>query len=35
MVNRNVVFIYSMQFMNSGLDALVRNVSDNDFRYLL
>ena len=25
---------YSMQFMNSSLDALVKNLSDNDFKYL-
>ena len=23
-----------MQFMNSGLDSLVENLSDNDFKYL-
>ena len=23
-----------MQFMNSSLDSLVRNLSDNDFKYL-
>ena len=23
-----------MQFINSSLDALVKNVSDNDFKYL-
>ena len=33
-INRNLVFIDSMQFMNSSLDSLVRNLSDNDFRYL-
>ena len=30
-VNRNLVFIDSMQFMNSSLDALVKNLSNNDF----
>ena len=33
-VNKNLVFIDSMQFMNSGLDSLVKNLSDNDFKYL-
>ena len=33
-VNRNFVFIDSMQFMNSSLDSLVKNLSDNDFKYL-
>ena len=33
-VNRNLVFIDSMQFMNSSLDSLVKNLLDNDFKYL-
>ena len=33
-INKNLVFIDSMQFMNSSLDALVKNLSDNDFKYL-
>ena len=33
-INRNLVFIDSMQFMNSSLDSLVKNLSDNDFKYL-
>ena len=33
-INRNLVFIDSMQFMNSSLDALVKNFSDNDFKFL-
>ena len=33
-INKNVVFLDSMQFMNSRLDSLVRNLSNNDFRYL-
>ena len=33
-VNRNLVFIDSKQFMNSSLDPLVKNLSDNDFKYL-
>ena len=30
-----IVFIGSMQFMNSSLDKLVKNVSDKDFKYLI
>ena len=33
-VNRNLAFIESMQFMNSSLDVLVKNLSNNDFKYL-
>ena len=33
-VNKNIVFIDSMQFMNSGLDKLVKNLSGKDFKYL-
>ena len=33
-INRNLVFIDSMQFMNSSLDLLVKNLSENDFKYL-
>ena len=33
-ININLVFIDSMQFMNSSLDSLVKNLSDNDFKYL-
>ena len=33
-LNKNVVFIDSMQFMNSNLDKLVKNLSDDDFKYL-
>ena len=32
-INKNLVFIDSMQFMNSSLDLLVKNLSDNDFKY--
>ena len=32
-INNNLVFVDSMQFMNSTLDALVKNLSDNDFKY--
>ena len=30
----NLVFIDSMEFMNSSLEKLVQNLSDNDFKYL-
>ena len=33
-INKNLVFIDSMQFMNSSLDLLVKKLSDNDFKYL-
>ena len=33
-INRNLVFIDSMQFMNSSLGSLVKNLSNNDFKYL-
>ena len=33
-VNRNLVFIASMQFMNYSLDNLVGNLVDEDFKYL-
>ena len=33
-INTNLVFTDSMQFMNSSLDSLVKNLSDNDFEYL-
>ena len=33
-INTNLVLIDSMQFMNSSLDSLVKNLSDNDFKYL-
>ena len=32
-LNENLVFIDSMQFMNSSLDKLVKNLSDEDFKY--
>ena len=31
-IYRNLAFIDSMQFMNSSLDSLVKNLSDNDFK---
>ena len=33
-INRNLVYIDSMQFMKSSLDSLVKNLIDEDFRYL-
>ena len=33
--NKNLAFIDSMQFMNSSLDKLVENLSDEDFKYLV
>ena len=33
-LNRNLVYIDSMQFMNSSLDVLVKTFSDNHFKYL-
>ena len=32
-LNKNLVFIDSMQFMNSNLDKIVKNMSDKDFKY--
>ena len=32
-INTDLIFIDSMQFMNSSLDSLVNNLSDNDFKY--
>ena len=33
-INKNLIFIDSMQFINSSLNVLVRNLSDNDFKHL-
>ena len=33
-LNKNIVFIDSMQFMNCSLDKLVKNFNDKDFKYL-
>ena len=33
-LNKNLDFIESMQFMNSSLEKLIKNSSDNDFKYL-
>ena len=32
--SKNLVFIDGKQFMNSSLEKLVKNLSDNDFEYL-
>ena len=34
-LNKNLVFMDSMQFMNSNFDKLVKNFSDEDFKYLV
>ena len=34
-LNKNIVLIDSMQFMNSSLDKLNKNLSDKDFKYLV
>ena len=33
-LNKNLVFTDSMEFMNSSLQKLVKNLSDSDFKYL-
>ena len=33
-INNTLVFIDSMQFMNSSLNTLVKNLTINDFKYL-
>ena len=34
-INKNLVFNDSMQFMNSSLDKLVKNLLDEDLEYLV
>ena len=34
-LNKYLLFIGSMQFMNSGLDKVVKNLADEDFKYLI
>ena len=34
-LNKNLVFIVSMQFMNSSLDELLKNLLDEGFKYLV
>ena len=33
-INNNLFFIDSMQFMNPGLNKLVKNLTDADYTYL-
>ena len=33
-INKNITFIESMQFLNSSLDTLVKNLEDDDFKHL-
>ena len=33
-LNKNLVFTDSMQFMSSSLEKLVKNLSESDFKYL-
>ena len=33
-INKNLAFMDNMQFMNSSPEKLVKNLSDNDFKYL-
>ena len=33
-LNKNLVFIDSIQFMDSSLEKLLKNLSDDDFKYL-
>ena len=33
-LNKNLVFIDSMHFMDSSFEKLVKNLSDDDFKYL-
>ena len=33
-INRNIIFVDSMQFMKSIFDSLVKNLVDKDFKYL-
>ena len=33
-INKNITFIDSMQFLNSSLDTLVKNLENGDFKHL-
>ena len=33
-INKNLAFMDSMQFINSSPEKLIKNLSDNDFKYL-
>ena len=34
MVNRNIIVLDSVQFLNASLNTLAENLQDNDFNYL-
>ena len=34
-VNRNIIFLDSLQFLNASLHTLAKNLRDNDFKYLM
>ena len=34
-LNKSLVYIDSIQFMNSSLDKLIKNLSDEYFKYLV
>ena len=34
-LNKNLIFIHSMQFINSSLDNLVKNLEDKNFKYIV
>ena len=34
-VNRNIIFLDSLQFLKASLDNLVGNLQDTDFKHLL
>ena len=33
-INKNLIFVDNMQFMNSSLEKLVKKLSDDYFKYL-
>ena len=33
-IDKYLVFIHNMQFVNSSADTLIKNLSNNDFKYL-
>ena len=33
-INKNIIFIDSMQFIKSSFDSLAKNLTDKDFKYL-
>ena len=34
-LNKNLIYVDSMQFMNSSFEKLVKNLTDYDFKYLM